>query len=242
MSQDILPGVKTTTLNEVEPNKLRGHALIDGPSITLDAASINADLVAPYRLDQGRVVVKAAAGGKYLLAGGTAGTPEAGSKPVLDSAEPVDGDWNGTTITLYRNGVQVAQVTLATATAALVAGELNADADFARHAVASDNGGSLKITGVEGGAGEGLRVSQSLDTAWANNLGTTAAGPSEDSAAGSSPDYRITLQRADLKDQDHADQDAPVANALSGVFELSKITGMTGEARAVFERRGSVFF
>lgn len=242
MPQDQIPGLITHSYDDTAVlETLQPGANVYGPPVTVDGSVVVADLSAPYRLPKGTVIVQSTTAGKYVKAGAAAsGTPESGTAPAVTSEEAADSDWASKVITLYVDGVQKAQVTLGGAddTTAEVVTALNGDTEFAKYALASgSNGNPLVITGNRAGAGHSLRVSMNLSTAWATDLTTS----SETEDHGTDPDYRVTYTDADLYDEQHSAIDPPVQNLLRGVFDASELTGLTSEARAVFERRGSIF-
>lgn len=173
-----------------------------------------------------------------------------GSLGAITSDEAADTDWDGTIIKLFRNGVQVASVTLAGTddSTSEVVTALNANASFRNHAIASGTDGNpLVITDVLGYGGA-LSVEQNLASAWPVDLTTFSVGH----AKSAQPDVRIIGEEVAMRDA-NGESIAGLCsyNFEAGLFRASHLivggTQATALAdipawvRAIFEARGSTF-
>lgn len=173
-----------------------------------------------------------------------------GTLGAITSAEAADTDWDGTVIKLFRNGVQVASVTLAGTddSTSEVVTALNANASFRNHAVASGSDGQpLVITDVLGYGGA-LSVEQNLDTAWSTDIGSSSIGH----AKSTYPDVRIIGEEVAMRDA-NGESIAGLCtyNFEAGLFRASHLivggtqattlAAVPAWVRAIFEARGSTF-
>lgn len=194
-------------------------------------------------LRPGTVVVKKTGSTQFVSATDYA-NHDVGSVAQVDSAEAPDADWASTTITLYRNGVQVASVTLGGAddTVAEVVTALNADQAFAANAKAVANT-ILEVYDLLGN-GDALRLESTLATAYA----TAGGAGSYAEAIGSVPDVRVLLEEVTMVDANGtATTGFSAENARKGHFKIADLVsgGTAGtipaSARGVLTRRGSTF-
>lgn len=187
----------------------------------------------------GAVVVKETGDGLYYLASGADGASAGDINTVaqVDSAEAPDSDWKSKTITwtvTYPWGeIATGTVTLGTGddTVNEVRDALNADAEFRNHLEAVSNT-ILEIYTHQKGAVH-LLVTSNLSTAF---------GASGTEGEGTEADYRVTTEPRALTDIGGATRNSdPVPTLLAGHFDESELTGLTEEAKAVLQRRGSIF-
>jgi hypothetical protein len=173
-----------------------------------------------------------------------------GTAAVITSAEDPDADWASKVIKLFRNGVQVASVTLGAGddTTSEVVTALNADASFRNNAIASGADlANLVITDVVGlGA---LTVEINLLSAYATANG---AASSVGHAVNVIPDVRVIGESVCMTDS--AGSAAPgecTYNFTAGHFRgkhlivggtvVAALTDIPAFARAILEARGSTF-
>lgn len=190
-------------------------------------------------MPQGAVVVKETGDGLYYLASGADGASAGDINTVaqVDSAEAPDSDWKSKTITwtvTYPWGeIVTGTVTLGTGddTVNEVRDALNADTHFANHLLAASNT-IVEITTRQKGAVH-LLVTSNLATAF---------GASGTEGEGTEADYRVITEQRSLVGVGGATRDSdPVPTLLAGHFDESELTGLTEEAKAVLQRRGSRF-
>lgn len=176
---------------------------------------------------------------------------EKGTAAVLTSAEAPDADWASKVVKLFRNGLQVAEVTLAGTddSTSEVVTALNANASFRNHALASGlDAAVLVITDVLGlGA---LSVEINLLSAYA-----TANGAASSVAHGINlvPDVRVIAEEVAMLDAaGEAIAGFCSENFTAGFFRgkhlivggvqvTTTLTLIPAWARAIFEARGSSF-
>lgn len=199
------------------------------------------------RAPPGLVVVKESGDGKYYLASGADGVSagDINVAAVVTSIEAPDADWKNKTLTwsiFYPDGTKETGTVLGGAgddTIAEWVTVLMADAQFKERFIATDSGAAdlLVITSRAKGNVR-IRMSMDLDTAFATDDGAS----SSDSARGTQADYRVITQHRDLVGLDGLTRDSEfVPTLLAGDFDTSELTGLTDEARAVLEARGSTF-
>ena len=201
--------------------------------VTIDSGQSDSGSTPTSRIREGRVVVLRTSTGRYVFADDANG--DRCTPPVVTAAEAADGDWASTTITLKRNGATVVTVTLGAGdnTTNLVVTALNANAAFRANAIASASSGRVVVTGLVGGAGESIEIVASLATAF----GT--AGTASDS--GEDADYAVTTQATTLLDPLGVAAHALAPALAAGNFDESELLSLTGEAKVVLSRRGSIF-
>lgn len=187
----------------------------------------------------GAVVVKKTADGLYYLADdGVNG--DRNTAAAIDSLEKPDADWKSKSITwavTYPDGKVFTDAVALGAdddTIAEVVTALNANVAFRAHLIASDSGAAdlLTITTVAKGR---VHLALSSDLATVYGDGVTL----EDE--GTEADYRVTYEQRDLTKVGGAARNSSfVPTLLAGHFQASALTGLTAEARAVLESRGSI--
>lgn len=187
----------------------------------------------------GAVVVKKTADGLYYLAN-DAVNGDRNAAASVESLEKPDSDWQSKTITwtvTYPDGKVFGDTVALGATddsIAEVVAALNGDPSFRAHLVASDSGADdlLVITTVAKGNVH-LHVTSDLESAF---------GEDGQEGVGSEADYRVVYEQRDLVGLNGAARDSDLTpTLLAGHFDESKLVGLTSEARAVLESRGSIF-
>lgn len=225
-----LPGISTTTIT---PRKiLLSEALtVNGEQIVLDSGNTDAGASPTHRMRPGNVVIKRTSTGRFVEAndanadGLTAPTITSTSHADATDVIALVGPWGTISVT----------VTTGTGTEAECATDLNANADFAAHYVASSAGGELTITALEGGADQWFY----MDATTHANYGF--AEGVDNVVLGADPDVRVVTEAGDLQDHEGTAQHAPAVNLMRGHFDQSQLINLTGVALEVLARRGSVF-
>lgn len=185
------------------------------------------------------------------------GLIDKGGVGEITSEEAPDDDWEGKTLSLYRNGVLVAAVVLAGTddTTSEVVTALNANASFRNHALASGGDGEpLVITDVLGFGGA-LSASIPLTTAFAAAYDQDGAGGNDASVAhakSTQPDVRVIGEEVCMVDAaGNAIDGFSAWNFRVGYFQAkqliiggtqaAQLSDVPAWARAVMEALGSRF-
>jgi len=224
-----LPGVTSSQLSGVR-FLVDNTRTVHGNDVVLDSGNTDAGSTPTSRFRPGNVIVKRTSTGRYVEADDTNG--DRCTAPSVVSAEDVDGDWKGKTITLTLNGAAIVTVTLDAGDddKTKVVTSLNASGPFRANALASADGNKVKVTALQTGADVYLKVTSNLATAF---------GANGQEARGTDADYRVTAAYADLA-IDGSAVHAPVATILRGNFDVTKLVNLTDEAAAVFSRNPAV--
>ncbi|GIW60232.1 MAG: hypothetical protein KatS3mg087_1298 [Patescibacteria group bacterium] len=199
--------------------------------VLIDSAVTDSGSTPTNYIRAGMVLVKNSSTGRYVAADDAAG--DRNTAPSVTADEAVGTTWASTTHSFYRNGVLVAQVTLAATddSYAEYATALNNNAAFAANFSVSDAGGGVpKITAKDTGSDVYIRVVSSLATAYGAN-GKTARG--------SWADYRVLIQKVLLEDLDGTAAHKYGMAMMRGHFKESNLLRVTDEAKQVLVARGS---
>jgi hypothetical protein len=225
-----LPGLVSTTIT---PRKiLISEALsVFGEQIVMDSGNTDASASPTHRLRPGNVLILRTSTGRYVEANDT--NADAKTAPTAHSTTThVDG--NGVIAVMGNHGLISVTTTTGAGTEANNATDLNADAAFAAHYIASSAAGELIITARRGGADEWMYIDST----------TMATAPFTEGVAGvtvgADPDVRVVTEAGDLQDHDGTAQHAPAVNLMRGHFDQSQLINLTGAALEVLVRRGSV--
>ena len=186
-----------------------------------------------HRIPQGTVLVKRTGDSKFYLADTATNGDDRNTAPALTSSSHAD--TLGALVIVGNHGTISVTTSTGTGTEAENATDLNADAAFAAHYDATSGAGELTITARATGAEEWFYV----DATSADGFGFTEGDAGK--AQGTDAEYVVTTFPADLKDSEAAAVDALAPCLTRGHFRESKLSNLTGEAKAVFLRRGSLF-
>lgn len=200
-------------------------------------------------LRPGNVVAKKSGSSKFILASNANWADiDKGAVAAINSAEAPDGDWVSKVVKLYRNGVKVAEVTLAgdDDSTSEVRDALNADPEFAANALATGEDAAVLVITDLHGKGDALTVEINLDTAYAVDIGTSSIAH----AKGSLPDVRVLGEEVCMVDAaGNAIDGFSSFNFWSGHFKATDLivggtqatqaSDIPAWARAVLEARGS---
>lgn len=223
-------GFKSFQIDDV-PFLVDGELTAQGNDVVI-ASGQTSSLTPSYRIPPGSVVVKKTSGGKFYLAD-NATDGDRNAAPSITTSGHADG--NGVIKITGNRGTFSVTTSTGSGTEANNATDLNADANFSAHYVASSGGGELTIAARATGAEEWFYVH-------ADTMAT--AGFAEgvaNAVSGSDADYRVTAAHVDLEDMNGSATDAVVPTLLRGKFDESELSNLTAEAKATLIRRGSRF-
>lgn len=200
-------------------------------TIVLDSGNTDTGSTPNSRFRAGNVVVYKLAITQYVEANDSTG--DRGTAAAITTSGHTDG--NGEIKLVGNHGTISVTTTTGAGTEANNATDLNADAIFKAHYVASSAAGELTITSLAKGAQEWFYMH--TDT-----MATPGFAEGEANGVnGADADYRVTLEDVDLIDRDGTAQDAQVASCRTGYFDESALINLTDEARAVLLKRGARF-
>jgi len=225
-----LPGIFSSTIT---PRKilLDESLSVHGDQIVLDSGNTDSGATPTHRMRPGNVVIKRASTGRYVEANDT--NADGLTAPAITSSSHAD---TTDVIALVGNHGSISvTVSTGTGTEANCATDLNADADFAAFYTASSAAGELTITANRGGADEWFYI------AAATAAGMGFAEGVDNYVSGADPDVRVVCEAGDLQDPDGTAQHAPATNLIRGYFDESQLINLTGAAKEVLSRRGSIF-
>lgn len=199
-------------------------------SVTLD--STNVDTGTPtHRFRPGNVVGRRASTGRYVEANDA--NVDVAIPPSITSAGHTDG--NGVIKLTGNHGTISVTTTTGSGTEANNVTDLNANAVFAAHYVASVSGTDLKIEAR--GAGKEEWFYMHSDT-----MATAAFAEGVDNGSnGEDGLYGVTLEYADLKDDEGTAVHAECLVAFKGHFDASNLINLTAQARAALKKQGAKF-
>ena len=224
-----VPGFRSYSL-EFPPFLVDGQLTVQGEDVLLAQGQTSA-ITPNHRIPQGSVVVKRTATGKYLLADNALG--DRNTAPSITSSGHVD--TLAALVIVGNHGTISVTTSTGAGSESENATDLNANTAFAAHYIASSAGGELTITARAGGAEEFFYIDATSDDGFGFSEGDA------NKVQGADADYRVTAFNADLKDLEGADVDALAPALTRGKFRESELSNLTGEAKAVFLRRGSEF-
>ena len=200
-------------------------------AVTLDATNADSGATPTYRLRPGNVLLLDISEGNYREA--TDATADVSSAAAITTSSHSDG--NGAIVIVGNHGTISVTTATGSGTEANNVTDLNADAEFAAHYVATSGAGELTITSLATGAGEYFYMDSST-MATASFAEGTANG-----VHGITGDYRVLLEHTDMQDEDGTATDADAEVAWTGHFDESQLINLTPEARGVFLARGAHF-
>lgn len=225
-----LPGLFSSTIT---PRKitLDDSLSVFGDQVVLDSGNTDSGATPTHRLRPGNVVVKRTSTGRYVEANDA--NADTGTAPSITTTSHSDG--NGVIKLVGNHGTISVTTTTGAGSEANNATDLNADANFAAHYTASSAGGELTITANRSAADEWFYMH--TDT-----MATASFAEGVDNAStGADPDVRVVVEAGDLQDPDGTAQHAPAVNLVRGYFDESQLINLTGQAKEVLARRGSIF-
>lgn len=225
-----LPGVFSSTI-AYRKILLSESLSATGDEVTLDSSNTDASATPTHRMRAGNVVVLRTSTGRYVEANDA--NADTGTAPAITTSSHTDG--NGAIVIVGNHGTISVTTTTGTGTEANNATDLEADATFAAYYTATSAAGELTITANRAAADEWFYMDSTT-------MATASFAEGVDNASlGADPDVRVVTLAGDLQDADGTAQHAPAANLLRGHFDESQLINLTGQAKAVLSRRGSVF-
>lgn len=199
--------------------------------ITLDSSNTDAGSTPTHRFRKGNVVVYKTSAQRYVEANDATG--DRGTAPAKTSTGHTDG--NGVIEVVSSLGTFSVTTSTGSGSEANNATDLNANAPFAAHFVASSGGGELTITMREPGRNAWFYIGANTRDGCGFTEGEANGVSGEDA------DYRVTCQDADLKDEEGTAIHATCLALRTGHFYVPNLINLTPEARAVLRSRGAKF-
>jgi hypothetical protein len=211
-------------------NKAKPH--VPGGAIVVKSTVTDSGGPRTTVLRPGFVLVKKTADGLYYAADDAAA--DRGAAPSITGAGHVDG--NGVIALVGNHGSISVTTATGTGTVANHVTDLNANAAFAAHYIASSSGGQLKILARGTGAEEWFYIdAATIDT---SGLAETEAN----AVKGTDADYRVLEDYLDMLDETGSVADSVAgSNTKAGCYLEANLLKLTAEARATLVRRGSQF-
>lgn len=225
-----LPGYSTRS-RTVRQVTLGYHGNEGLDTVTLDSGNTDAGNTPTTEFRPGNVVALRTSTGRYVEANDANG--DRCTSPAKTSSGHTDG--NGVIEVVGNHGSISVTTSTGTGTEANNATDLNANAAFAAHYVATSGGGELTITARGKGADEWFYI------AAASRDGAGFSEGESNGVAGTDADYRVTRDLGILADADGTAVHDEVQAYRAGYFDESQLINLTAEARAVLSRRGSIF-
>lgn len=200
-------------------------------SVTLDSSNTDAGSTPTHRFRPGNVVGRRASTGRFIEANDS--NVDVATQPAITSSGHADG--NGVIAVVGNHGTISVTTTTGAGTEANNATDLNANAAFAAHYVASSGGGELTITARGAGKDEWFYVDAASRDAAGFAEGVSNGVYGEDGQ------YGVTLEYADLKDDEGTAVHAECLVAFKGNFDASNLINLTAQARAAMKKQGARF-
>lgn len=188
-------------------------------------------------LRPGFVVVKKTSDGLYYAATFSGSNGDRSAAASVSSATGITTSWASTTQTFVVNGGASIAVTLAGSddTNAEVVTALNASALFhAAGLIADVSASAVRVRTTEGGAHKSFVWTSS----YADTFGTGVASAE---GFGTDADYRVIEDYVDMVDESGSVADSLAKTSMAGFYDESQLINLSGDARAVLTRRGSIF-
>lgn len=225
-----LPGV--TSAQRAPRKFLLSDALkVHGPEIILDSGNTDSGSTPTHYLRPGNVVILRTSTGRYVEANDS--NADTGTAPSITSTN--HGDATADIVIVGNHGTITVTVSTGTGTEANCATDLNADSQFAAFYTASSGDGELTITANRAAADEWFYIGAGTSDTYGFSEGVDYV------STGSDPDVRVVEFAGDLQDEDGNAQHAPAVNLVRGHFDESQLINLTGQAKEVLVRRGSIF-
>lgn len=204
-----------------------------GPDAVLKSTVVDSGATPTTTIRKGCCVVKKTSDGLFYLAD-DASNGDRGTPPSKTSAGHTDG--NGVIKIVGNHGTISVTTTTGSGTEANNVTDLNANAIFAAHYVASVSGTDLKIEARNPGADEWFYVH--TDT-----MATAAFTEGEaNGVRGTDAEYYVTEEEVSMLDPDTgAVADRPVVCSAAAYYDESELLHKTPEALAALLRRGARF-
>lgn len=222
-----LPNFQSTTftdrhiLESVVGLELAPQTLIDGTN------SSDATNTPTWRVRPGMVLGLDISAGLWLNADHA--SVDVSAPASISSSSHTDG--NGVIKLVGPGGTISVTTTTGTGTEANNATDLNADANFAAHYIATSGGGELTITAIDPFADFYVHSDTMATAAFAEGIANKVQGVPGD--------YRVVADFVDLQDVDGNAVNGPVRAYARGHFDESNLINLTPDAKLVLSKRGS---
>ncbi len=223
-----VPGFKERTLDDVA-YLIDGQLTVTAEDVLFASGELSA-ITPDHRHPPGTVVGFDSGTSKWYLA--TDSLVDVGVAATITSSGHSDG--NGVIEVVGNHGTVSVTTATGTGTEAENATDLNADAQFAAHYIATSAGGELTITAQDTSIDEWFYIG-------AATIATVsfAEGQANEVRCTACEDYRVTTAFAELKDDEAAAQDFLVGALWRGRFRRSALSSLTAAAEEVLLARGS---
>lgn len=212
--------------------RTRAKPHVPGGAFTIKSTVVDSGSSPATLLRPGLVLVKKTSDSLYYL--GDDAAADRSAAPSMTGAGHVDG--NGAISVIGNHGTISVTTTTGAGTVANHVTDLNADAAFKAHYVASSSGGQLKILARGTGAEEWFYID-------AASLATSGLALGEANAVkGTDADYRVLEDYVDMLDQTGTAADSVASsNSTVGFYKEANLVKLTADGRATLVRRGSQF-
>lgn len=227
----MLPGIYEQSLTYPR-HRIDDSALVRGGDVVLDSSNTDAGNTPTFRMRPGNVVIKRSSTGRYVEANDA--NADTGTAPSITSSGHSDA--NGEIKLVGNHGTISVTTSTGSGTEANHATDLNADAQFSAFYTASSAGGELTIAANRAGSDEWFYVHTDTIATAGFSKGVS------NSVRGSDPDVRVLEGfSSDLENLDGTAQHGTAPTSLAGHYDESALINLTGQAREVLSRRGSIF-
>lgn len=205
--------------------------MLRGPTIIQESANRDSGSSPTTRIRAGNVLLKRNSSGEYVEANDANGTRSAPAS--ITSSGHADG--NGVIKIVGNHGTISVTTSTGSGTEANNATDLNADAAFAAHYVASSADGELTIASRNVGEEEWFYVHS-------DTMATAGLAEGEDNGVnGTDGDYLVTSEDVDVVDENGTALSPLTQTYRRGHFVEATLINLTPEAKAVLSKRGSTF-
>lgn len=227
----MLPGIYSQTLTPPR-HRITDEALKRGSEVVLDSGNTDSGNTPTYRMRPGNVVCLRTSTGRYVEANDA--NADTGTAPSITTSSHSDG--NGDIVIVGNHGTISVTTSTGSGTEANNATDLNADGQFAAFYTASSADGELTITANRAAADEWFYIDSTT-------MATASFAEGVDNVSkGADPDIRVLEDfGSDLQDLDGTAQHGTAPTSLAGHYDESALINLTGQAREVLARRGSIF-
>ena len=226
-----IPGITSQEQVRVQV-RLTGFGADVAKAITVDSGNTDAGATPTNWIRPGAVLGLVTSTGRYVEANDSAG--DRCTPATITSSGNTD-TADGTVKLVGNHGTITVTISTGSGTEADVATDLNANAIFAAHYVATSAAGEVTIASLNVGAEEWFYIH--TDTTASVGF---AEGP-DNGVKGADADYVVCDETVDLKDRNGVACHAYAVGFVRGVFKESNLRQLTKEARAVLIRNGSIF-
>lgn len=233
-----LPGYSTRS-RTVRQVTLGYHGNEGLDTVTLDSGNTDAGNTPTTEFRPGNVVALVTSTGRYVEANDAAGDRNAQASATGTVTDASSNAGFGKTFKWKFQGGAEQTVTMGSTTAshdtnAEIVALLNANAAFAADLIAAESGNFVNIKSRRAGSDVHFQIT-------AGTINAVLGFTDNSTYFGTDADYRVTRDLGILADADGTAVHDEVQAYRAGFFDESQLLNLTGEARAVLARRGSIF-